>query len=338
MLGKIAWSGEDLASTPCVELPPPPDQPLRSTHAEQKADALRPTIFHEGWWLDLATDGRFEEVEVRDGGRTVGLLPFRKRSIAGLAYCDMPPLAHFMGPATEGDATRPSGRLRRDAITRELMGKLPKGLGFRQKLHRGIDDVLVFQEERYSTSVQFTLEIPRAAPDRLWAQLRDKTRNAIRGNMRRFEEASPIDPQEFARAYRTSHVEKHGVCHYDERQLSRLCSTFVERGRGRLIGISDKEGGLRAAVAIIWDATSAYYFLSLRTPRSDNGDISRLLWEGILAAHRQGLIFDFGGVGTNGSRVFFNGFGGAFVPRYVVNRTIAPLTIFRALAPRSHFY
>jgi hypothetical protein len=39
-----------------------------------RINPLVPTIFHEDWWLEAATGGRFEVAEVAAGGRVVGRL------------------------------------------------------------------------------------------------------------------------------------------------------------------------------------------------------------------------------------------------------------------------
>ena len=39
-------------------------------------DLLTPTIFHESWWLDIATEGRYEVVEVTQNGEVLGRLPY----------------------------------------------------------------------------------------------------------------------------------------------------------------------------------------------------------------------------------------------------------------------
>lgn len=40
-----------------------------------KINPLIPTIFHEHWWLDIATGGRFDIAKVTQAGKTVGWLP-----------------------------------------------------------------------------------------------------------------------------------------------------------------------------------------------------------------------------------------------------------------------
>jgi hypothetical protein len=75
-----------------------------------------------------------------------------------------------------------------------------------------------------------------------------------------------------------------------------------------------------AAIFYIWDSQAAYYLFSTRRLESSNGAVSLLLWTAIKDAARRGLVFDFDGLASQGSRVFYTGFGGDVVPRYIVSR------------------
>jgi hypothetical protein len=55
------------------------------------------TIFHEPWWLDIACDGDYREAIVVIDGKTVGRLPYRRRSqFPGLNTLGMPNLVHVL--------------------------------------------------------------------------------------------------------------------------------------------------------------------------------------------------------------------------------------------------
>jgi len=91
------------------------------------ANPLIPTIFHEPWWLEIVTGGNYAITEVTDSGRTIGrLYYFLRRRAGGLEYSIMPPMTHFLGPATIDNGGDHTTRfLRRAEITRELVQKLP---------------------------------------------------------------------------------------------------------------------------------------------------------------------------------------------------------------------
>jgi hypothetical protein len=289
---------------------------------QQSYNPLFPTIFHERWWLDTVTGGNYDEVTFSSGGKVVGRFPFLvRRRIGGRISCEMPALTHFLGPAVdEGLGSAANRAIKRSHIVGELISQLPHTGGFNQRMHRGIQDTMAFVESGYSTSVDFTFEIAPAAQSALWSQMRDKTRNMIRRAQERYEVVEITDPELFTNHYEKNIQERGGRFYYTKQDVARLGGEAITRERGRVIAARAADGSLAAAIFYVWDATSAYYFLSTRIKDSDNSAVSVLLWNAICHANSMGLIFDFDGVASHGSRVFFTGFGGEIRPRYVVKR------------------
>ena len=283
-------------------------------------DPVTPTVFHEPWWLDAASDGNYREVTVTNGGKVVGRLPFTiARMPARCTLCEMPELTHFLGPAIDPGAGAPANRaLKRDGILRELLEKLPEFTGFYQKFHRELSDALMFQEAGYRTAVQFTYEIEPAAEAEMWAAMRDKTRNVIRRGLEQYKVFDFEDPAAFAEMYDVN-LKKRGLeNHY--RRIRPVCEAALAANQGRIIAARDASGETVAAIFYVWDARAGYYLLTTRNSNAANNAVSMLIWHGIQDCASRGLVFDFDGVATSGSRVFYTGFGGRIVPRYVVYR------------------
>jgi Acetyltransferase (GNAT) domain len=257
---------------------------------------------------------------VTAGGRIVGRFPFVvRRMFAGHALCGMPELSHLLGPATDPGAGSAANRaLKRDGILRELLAKLPRTSGFYQKLHGGLTDTLVFQEQGYRTAVQFTFEIEPAPIPAIWAAMRDKTRNAIRCAQARYQVAEFADADRFAAFYNENLLARDSTNHY--RGIRLVCEAALLRDRGRIILALDDNGCASAGIFYVWDARAAHYLLTTRNEQAGNGAVSLLIWHAIQDCATRGLIFDFDGVATPGSRVFYTGFGGQVVPRYIVSR------------------
>ncbi len=290
--------------------------------AAGRFDPLCPTVFHSRWWLDVVSDGQWRQAEVSSGGRIVGRFPYViGRMPGGHALCGMPPITHFLGPAVdEGEGAACNRALKRAQITRELLERMPRTSGFYHKLHREIQDTLLFQEHGFATSVQFTFELAPAGADLLWRSMRDKTRNVIRRAGEVTEVERCRDPVEFTVAY-NRHLAQRGLRnHYDDCLLRRLCVAAAAHGQGEILVARGGQGEIIAGIFCIWDATSTYYLLTTRDAGAGNGVVALLLWQAIQQSAARGLIFDFDGVGVQGSRLFFTGFGGVVRPRYIVSR------------------
>jgi hypothetical protein len=291
-----------------------------ATFVSAGLDPLRPTIFHQDWWLNAATGSNYEEVTVQAGNKTVGRFPYVvERKFGGERLCTMPELTHFLGPAIDpGKGNTVTRNLKTFHWTRQLLEQMGRFGGFYHKLHGGTSDTLAFQDAGYETSVQFTYLIPPQAEQAIWGGMRDKTRNVIRRADERWQVTSLDDPEVFD-AFYAANLRQRGLINYYTK-IPAVCAAAIMRGQGHISCVRDGKNCLQGAIFVVWDSHTAYYLVATRAAVSDNGVMSLLLWHAIRQASAQGLIFDFDGVGTPGSRLFFAAFGGDVAPRYIVSR------------------
>lgn len=296
--------------------------PLARESAERPAaNPLIPTIFHEPWWLEIATGGNYQMIDICDNGKTVGRWHYFPRRRNGIKYSIMPPMTHFLGPAVIDDGGNPSTRfLRRTQITHELIRKLPPASIYQYKCHRDITDAIAFQQERFHVGVQFNYEIFPAAEETLWKNMRGEKRKKIRSAQRSVTLSDIKDPLQFWRFYDANLKKKGSVNVCEQRLCCQLIEAVISRGCGRIWAAWDKKQQLVAAVFCIWDGTCSFYFMSSRSPEAHHGAVSLLTWEAIKDAAARGLIFDFDGLNNPKAVLYFTEFGGIISPRFVVTR------------------
>jgi hypothetical protein len=289
---------------------------------------LTPTIFHESWWLDIATEGRCNIVEVRDNGHVAGQLPYLLTKKMGLPVIHLPPQTHFLGPAI----TRPyMDSLRRIDITKELIAKLPYASALYFKCHRDVQDVIAFQSAGFRASVQFTYEIQPLPTEILWDSLREKTRNLIRRAQRCHSISFGDDPASFMQFYRQS-VESRGKSNNLNSEIcTKLIQACLERGRGQIYQARGQSGNLAAALFCAWDNSSSYYLMTARDPAAHLGATSLLVWEAVTDAARSGLIFDFDGIINEGGARFAYNFTSNVAPRYIATRASTTVHLLHAV-------
>jgi hypothetical protein len=301
-------------------------------------DPLSPTIYHEAWWLDLVTHGQYDVVEVREHGHVVGRLPLLEETRFHIRSCNMPAFTHFLGPAIDpGNGSPKNQFLRQNVIASEVIELLPKVASFRQKMHRGITDVIAFQSAKFDIAVQFTFEILPTDLDAIWKNMRGKTRNAIRSGEKAYSVDDSMDAESFVRFQSTNLRQLGTVENVDMELCQQLIERCLLRGRGRFWVARNEAGVAKAAIFCIWDHAVCYYFLSSRTLDSGNGAIPLLLWSAIKSAILSKKIFDFDGLSSQGCAMLYSGFGGKVAPRYIVSKT-DPVYRFlrgvrRAMAP-----
>jgi hypothetical protein len=308
-----------------------------------RSTPLTPSIFHETWWLDAITGGDFKVVEVTAGQRIVGRMPVYLRSRFGIREMRMPYLTPFLGPAVdEGEGTANNRFLKRHEITLGLIDKLPRVSSQYIKCHRGVLDVVAFQERGFRTYVQFTHEIEVDTEDSLWRNMRNKTRNAIRRATEQLSVTHIADPSEFVCIYERNLAARGLRNELDFTRCREAMAASIERGRGRILAACDDSGKIVAANFCVWDETSTFYLLSTRSHNAGNGAISLLIWEAIKICAGQGLRFDLAGLGNQGSVLLYSGFGGTVSPRFVAVRTTLPFRLLAEartlLRPDNYFY
>jgi hypothetical protein len=297
---------------------------------------LVPTLFHEDWWLEIATGGRYQVVEVKEGGNLVGRLPYYAQDIAGFRRIVEPTLTHFMGPVivdTESGSSK--GLLRRARITRSLLSQLPRSFFCRFKCHRDITDVIAFQAEGYRTTVQFTFEMHPQPVERVWLTMSSPRRTIIRGAERLSEVVTLDDPELFMDFYETNLRLKDQDSFLDRQRCVALMAACLSRGCGTIF--ATKTGAaLTAAIFCAEDEVSSYYLMTTRSPDSHSGCVSLLIYRAICAAMTRNKIFDFDGIHNAGSAAFFSGFGGIISPRYIATRSTLLYAAAKLLySPRS---
>ncbi len=292
-------------------------------------DPLEPTIFHEPWWLDIATYGQCRFAEVAEHGQVVGRIPYFMRRKAGLSFSNMPMLTHFLGPAIYDGKGKANNRiLKRMEIASELIAKLPPMALFQQKCHRDTTDVVAFQASGFRASVQFTHEIAPQSTDLVWKNMRDKGRNGIR-LAREKVSTTESEPEEFVRLYADNIAVRGKTNYLDMQQTVKLLEACVERERGKFFAARGHDGKLICSIFCVWDGSAYYYLMSTRAPDAQRGVASLLIWDAITDAMERGLTFDFDGVASEGAARMAANFTSVISPRYVVTRENLPVKLWR---------
>ena len=280
------------------------------------------SIFHEPWWLDIATDGRWDEVKVERGGQVLGRMPYfvRKRP---WPTSIMPPLTRTLGPSIPTRNSNASVEFRsRLGIVDEMIGQLPDFAHFIHALDPRLDEAIAITQRGYRVTTGYTVWIERGrAKDEVWAGLRDKTRNLIRRAGEQLAVRRVDDAALFCDVYTRNLDAKDLDNVYGPQLMQRLINACLERDAGCVLGSFDRDGTVSAMVVLVWDDHAAYYLLSTRDRTAHNGAVSLLLWEAIQMTIDKGLVFDFDGFASDSGLSFLTGFGGTVKPRLVVRRT-----------------
>ncbi len=302
------------------------------------------SIFHSDWWLDAATDGRWQRSEIRNDGKVIASWPYLIKVRLGVRIATQPVLTRSLGPAILKGNGKDVAEFRREAeIVRELLAQLPRVHYFAQTLDPKSSAAIHLKTLGFTCMLDYSFRTPPGqSRDLLWSNMRDKTRNLIRS-----AENAGISVREVSDLDQFLHFYEHGLKRrgvanvYTSEAMRRICITALERHSAKVLGAYSAAGLLLAAILIVWDHENSYYLLSSRAPQTHSGAISLLIWHGMQDAAACGRGFDFDGTPTPGTVRFLSGFNANLVPRIQVVRGPPLLrfahTVNRRMASRSMF-
>jgi hypothetical protein len=286
-------------------------------------------LFHESWWLEAVTGGRFSVVEATQGDYRAGCLPFVVTRRKGFRIMDMPHFTHLLGPVVNSSDGKPQTRLmNRLSTVGSLIDKLPRFDFFRQVIDPTLDDGLAvidglaFQARGFHLGHQYSFQIDcRADLDALLAGMHFK----VRQHIRRAEEKRAVetvdDPQKFVRFYMDNLKKTNRRNYFQFDPFSILFSECRARNCGEILAAVQSDGVPAAMTFLVWDDQKMYYLMSTRdTAVHDNGSANLLVWSAMKRAHERGLLFDLDGVSSEGMARFLSGFGGVVTTRLVVTK------------------
>lgn len=290
-----------------------------AVHAAQ----LAPTVFHERWWLDIASEGRWAEARIEKGGKLIARLPYMLvRNKMGQKMLRAPAMTNVLGPAFSPDlaADTATRSLKTFTVVQELVAQLPHASHAWFRMHRAMLNTLGFEAAGFASTLDFTTEIAPQPTDALWKQMRDKTRNVIRRAEEKLTVTDRIDADTFLDHYEANLAEK-GEANERPRPICRaLIEESVRRNAGRILAARDEDGQIHAAIFTVWNGEQEHYLMSTRTPRGHNGAVPLLIWEAVQKASAAGRVFDTDGIKAHSNITLITGFGGTIRPRLAVTR------------------
>lgn len=294
------------------------------------------SIFHEPWWLDIATGGHWNVAKVVRGNEVLGELPYYAARMGVWRISHLPPLTRTLGPVIKPlDLDIAHAQHHRLSVTSQLIEQLPHFDSFFQLFDPRVEDALAFALQGFTVSARYTFQIASdCTVTQAWARLHGKTRNVIRSAERKLTVSPIATPSEFLQFYEANLLERSRTNAYGTAVMRQLVNAFVERKAGHLLGAYGQGGRLIAAIGLVWDRHAMYYLLSSRALGAHAGSISLLIWTALQHAIEQKLTFDFDGFSSPATFNFLDGFGGTLKQRLGVERLSTVYSVARILKRR----
>jgi hypothetical protein len=249
-----------------------------------------------------------------------------------------PAMTHTLGPVIRlSPGKTVSQASQRRKLIEAAIARMPPAVGIQQVLGPDSGPTLDYHLAGFELGARFTYRLDTQPPiDDLWNGLKDKARNTVRRARQSYAVDGGMTLMDFYAFYEANLGQIGRRNHHDEGVYRRLNEALSRRDRHRILTAADRvTGHLTAAVLLIWDANTLYYFRATQDPSAGDKNASSLLvWEAIVLAKSMGLTFDSDSFLGRAGALFMEAFGARPVERMVIARRSTLLKAAQALANR----
>jgi len=268
-------------------------------------------LFQDPWWLDLTTQGNWDEVRIVNGTDVIARLPYRKIRRYGARILTQPPLTPYLGPWYRGSSAKAASQFsERRQLTAELVAGLPKADLFAQSQWPKIPDCLPFLWEGFSQRTGYTHWLEQLSDvDVLWHGFLESTRREIRKAEKRVEIVETGDIDVLLDLHERAFAQRGLAAPRKRAYVRSVVEGALRASKARLLLARDEQGNPHAVNLMVFDERSAHYLLGGSDARyRTSGAASLLLWDAIKFAASRSRIFDFEGSMQEPIARFFRGF------------------------------
>lgn len=284
------------------------------------------SIFQQPWWLDATAPGRWDEVRIEEGGKTVARLPFTVREKFGVRVLGQPALTQTLGPWIEPlPDERPDRRLAREKdLFSKLIQKLPKHDVFRQNFSPEITNWLPFHWKGFSQTTKYTYALDLdTSPDELLRNMSKNTRKRVRKAERELaiEKSRELGP--LLRLSKMTFRRQGLLRPYSDEYLERIDIAVKSHGfRSLRVAYGRTTGQEHAAAYAIGCQKRVYMLVSGADPAlRASGAGYGTKWATIRDASDASRIFDFEGSMLEGVELFNRSFGATQIPYFNITNS-----------------
>jgi hypothetical protein len=281
------------------------------------------TIFHEPWWLDTVTEGRWREVRVEQNGTCLGRWPYLERKGPGrLLRLTSPPLCPRLGPLLHPILEGNENLGAWSQVLGDLADRLPPHHHLLQSFDSRIQYWIPLAWRGFTQTTLFSFVVEDTADlDAVRRGYSQGTRRNYRKGLKvlNLAENGPVQPlyEALGVTLRDAGVQ----IGYPVSTLDRVVKETLARDRGVHLSAHAMDGTHLGGAFFVWDERSVYYLLGAATAAArGTGAQTLLLDRGIEIASSRGLRFDFEGSRVPSIEKFFRTFGSAPEPFMLLER------------------
>jgi lipid II:glycine glycyltransferase (peptidoglycan interpeptide bridge formation enzyme) len=273
------------------------------------------SVFGQSWFLDVVCGAENWDIciDIEQNGRINGVLPYFIKRKWGLKIITQPFLTGYMGLwiryEPHWNAHQKAAQER--TVLKNLIAQLPTTAFFSQTYAPHFQNWLPFHWSGFDVTVRMThLLNGLQDTEAIFKKFKDNVRKKIKKTTNTICVETTDDVVLVYDIYEQIMATKRRKMSYPKTFLINLHAKIKENQAGQLYKAVDTEGVIHAAVYIVWDTTTAYYWLGGSVVAHRNsGALTLLLWKIMQDVAKRGIqTFDFTGSNLENLESFFSAF------------------------------
>jgi len=292
--------------------------------AEELPKQLSRNLFQEDWWLDIATDGRWNKLSVATGLGTVHLIFGLRSRYGALKEIYAPPLSPYNGLYIDANRTLTRSEqynLLGTAIP-NLIEQLPRHGRFKLNMSPEFEWWSPFYWAGFNQHTRYTYLLNNIKDhEQCWSGFNSNTKRNIRKAGKKITVSSCSDTSTLYSLF--SKTMKHQGIQpgYPPSLVENLYEEIKRRNVGTVLTGHDEQGNAHCSLLLVWDDHYGYYLSGGTDPDlRSSGAMPLLMWHAIKHASQFVDTYNFEGSMQKGIDQFLRGFGGIATPYYSIGK------------------
>lgn len=283
-------------------------------------------IFFSSWWLDtVCKDGKWgmciSKLNERD---VVGVLPYYLTSCFGVKIIRTPPFTPYLGVWLDYSNCSDKKFNRysfENEVISDLVSQLPKVAWYHQVHPEQLTNWLPFYWRSYKQTTRYTYVLEDTNTEKVFAEMKSEVRTRIRKAEVLFAIVENNDLGDFNRFYEKTMKRQNISLKRNRRVFESLHEEIQAREVGKIYYALDSNGNAAAALYMIWDNTTAYYWLPcLDKKLGSQGAAQLIIWHSIQEAFKMGKSYNFEGSMLPHIEPVFRAFGAERRPVFQIRK------------------
>ncbi|MFV9997581.1 MAG: GNAT family N-acetyltransferase [Arsenophonus endosymbiont of Dermacentor nuttalli] len=280
-------------------------------------------VFSQAWWLDAVAGENWDVAVVDKGEEIQAVMPYVLKKRYGQTVLTQPPLTQHLGPWLRATKAKYAKSLVREKdLLQALIDQLPIYTLYAQNWGPNNTNWLPLYWRGFKQTTRYTYRIEKLTDlDEVWAGFQENIKTDIRKAKNRFNITvqNDLSVEQFLHINEKTFLRQGKKLPYGHHLVQRIDQAAVANNARKIFIAVDNEGRHHAAVYLIWDRHSAYYWMGGGDPELRNsGATSLCMWEAINFASTVTEKFDFEGSMIEPIERFFRGFGAIQTPYFQI--------------------